>query len=802
MTILSKVWHDIWGDKARTLQIVAVIALGAIGVGMVIGGRNLIQDAIADPYQASNPPTIQVSVSPPLTDEQIKRLERIDGIYQAEGVMSQGIEWRRDASEPWQPAVIKSRADLEDQKMDIERLIEGDWPRRNKLAIGSGYDEKAEIYSGDSIQIRLGDSVRDYEILGTIKPLSPAPIFGESITLYADRETFFRITGRRDFNLIQTQDVSYDQVRAEAADLSMREYFDDIGVDSVGISFPFQSRIIPPDIPPAAAILDATFLILGIIGIVVIILGIFLVNNSISAIVTQQVGQIGVMKAIGASSWQVIWGYILLVLIYGLLAVLLSIPIGGAAAWLLQGLFVEFLYLEAPRFSIDSTAILVQVAIGMLAPVAAALFPLKSGLQITVREAINTYGLSGAIGAIGRLVTRLKMLPYSLIMVISNTFRNYRRVIFIELTLVIAGAIFMMVLGVNDATNYTFGPKLESIHHYEVTLSFEDAQRETRIESLVRPFSQVSAVESWLVVPGKARPAEQAEDDVTDARIRIFGIPADTTLYNAGLNEGRWLEETDNRTAVVSTRLINEKGWSLGDSITLTDAAGREENWLIVGTLFDPATDTAIFVPRLALQRQLGQVGQANTVWMQSATPDLQSAEALAEGITEAYESRGIEVQISSTFGKNTIYGIVEDTGGGFGIILTLLAAMAFIIALVGGVGLSGVLSLSVLERRQEIGVMRSIGASTWRVIRLFIGEGVLLGVLSWLIALPLSIPAAYFLSTKGLSLALNTQLIYRFSPVGPLVWLGLIILLAVVASALPARGAARISVRESLSYQ
>ncbi len=97
---------------------------------------------------------------------------------------------------------------------------------------------------------------------------------------------------------------------------------------------------------------------------------------------------------------------------------------------------------------------------------------------------------------------------------------------------------------------------------------------------------------------------------------------------------------------------------------------------------------------------------------------------------------------------------------------------------------------------------MRSIGASSWQVIRLYIGEGMLLALASWLIAVPLSIPAAYFLSTQGLSIALNTQLAYRFTPSGAVLWLVIIMLLAIVASTLPARGAAKVSVRESLAYQ
>ncbi len=164
-------------------------------------------------------------------------------------------------------------------------------------------------------------------------------------------------------------------------------------------------------------------------------------------------------------------------------------------------------------------------------------------------------------------------------------------------------------------------------------------------------------------------------------------------------------------------------------------------------------------------------------------------------------KQRGIEVAPSSTFGENTIAGITARAGEGFDIILRRLAVMTIVIALVGGVGLSGILSLSVLERRREIGVMCAIGASSWQVIRLFVGEGMLLGLISWLIALPLSIPVAYAFTTQGLSLALNQQLVYQITPAGALLWLVIISLLAIIASALPARSASRISVRESLAY-
>jgi ABC-type antimicrobial peptide transport system permease subunit len=106
----------------------------------------------------------------------------------------------------------------------------------------------------------------------------------------------------------------------------------------------------------------------------------------------------------------------------------------------------------------------------------------------------------------------------------------------------------------------------------------------------------------------------------------------------------------------------------------------------------------------------------------------------------------------------------------------------------------------SLVYRVIDLG-FEPIGASSWTIFRLFIGEGLLLGWLSWLVALPLSIPAG-----RGMSLAtgsaLQSEFFYNFTPTGPILWFVVITILSIVASWLPARGATKISVRESLAYQ
>ena len=418
-----------------------------------------------------------------------------------------------------------------------------------------------------------------------------------------------------------------------------------------------------------------------------------------------------------------------------------------------------------------------------------------------MREAISSYGLTGAAGLIERMVARLSRLPYSLLLIFGNTFRNRRRVLLIEITLVIAGVVFMMVLGVNDATRYTFGDKLTSIHTYQVNLQFEQLDRSRRLENLALTNANVSDAESWLVLPGKARPAAQDESQVTDARIRMFGLPPESSLYQPDVRQGRWLSELDDRSVVITQRLAGEKDWAVGDTITLTDSQERDTEWQIVGITYDPLANSDVFVPLESLQHEQRARGFTNSLWVSTVDAAPDAAAQTAQELVELFEFRKLDTTPSGTFGSLTVAEIVSQTQGGYSLIFQLLSIMGVIIAVVGGVGLSGVLTLNVLERRREIGVMRSIGASSWRVIRLSIGEGVLLGWLSWLVALPLSIPAAYLLATRGLSLALNQQLSYQFSPLGALIWLALITILAIIASSFPARSAAKVSVRESLTY-
>jgi putative ABC transport system permease protein len=111
-------------------------------------------------------------------------------------------------------------------------------------------------------------------------------------------------------------------------------------------------------------------------------------------------------------------------------------------------------------------------------------------------------------------------------------------------------------------------------------------------------------------------------------------------------------------------------------------------------------------------------------------------------------------------------------------------------------------MSINVVERGREIGVMRAIGATSASILGIFILEGVLIGVLSWLLALPLSYPGARAFSGVVGSTLLELPLDFQYSVGGSALWLVVIMVLSALASLWPALRATQVSVREALAYE
>ncbi|MBE7473050.1 MAG: hypothetical protein DPW09_00170 [Anaerolineae bacterium] len=801
--IWHKIWSDIWHNKGRTAQVVLIIAMGAFAIGMIITASEGVSVRLGQVWQASSPAMINLWTDPGIDDEQLTALKSIQGVQDVEGYLSTNIEYRLNPADLWTPGGLIARADYEDQTFATLELLSGRWPTRKHVAVEKGADSYFNIQPGQKVYFRIDDKEYTVQVDGLVyNAFLQPPGFGGKAQFYASRDTFANLTGEENFNQILAAAPNYDETSVKGLADRMQRQLEKLDVDTGGAApVDGDNRVLDPGQHFLQSTLDAIFLILGVMGGLALILGLLLVYNTITAVVGQQVTQIGVMKAIGAGTGQILLIYFSGVLIYGVLALLVAVPLGALGAQQFNNFLLYFFNVDPGPFAFSSTAVITQAAIALLAPLLAALVPIIAGARITVREAISTYGLGGGDGWLERTLAKVQRLSRLVLLTLNNTFRNRGRVIITQLALVGSGLIFMMIMTVQDSVAYTFGDVLFSILRFNVNLQFEEPERIKEVEGLLQGYPGVTNVEMWGITSAKIRPAGQAESNA-DLSADVLGVPLPTDLYGPQLRAGRWLRPDDTNAVVLNQKLAEDAGLKLGDWVTFDFGNHGEVRWQVVGLIFDPIITTSANVSRPVLLRATDSVNKASTVWIQTERTDAAGEAEMAKDLRAFFDAHELKLNPQGLFaGEDTASAVTAQILSNFGIIIKMLAAMAVIIALVGSIALSGVLSLNVRERTREIGVMRAIGASSWRIAGLFIGEGLVLGLLSWLIALPLSLPAGY-LMTQALGAAINGEIVFHYTPMGAVYWLAIITVLAIAASWLPAQGATRVSVRESLAYQ
>ena len=169
----------------------------------------------------------------------------------------------------------------------------------------------------------------------------------------------------------------------------------------------------------------------------------------------------------------------------------------------------------------------------------------------------------------------------------------------------------------------------------------------------------------------------------------------------------------------------------------------------------------------------------------------------MADGLDKYFRAQGFHITEART-GKSTLSTASESLD----ILVAFLLVMALLTASVGSMGLAGTMGMNVLERTREIGIMRSIGAVDSEIMRTVIVEGVTIGSISWLLGALLSFPFTYMLSTIVSLAVFNSPIEVHFTWIGFVIWLAVVLVLSALASVLPARSAASLTIREVLAYE
>jgi putative ABC transport system permease protein len=793
-----KVFRDLWDNKSRTILVVMSIAVGVVAFGGMFTAREIMLLNLSSAYTQANPHDIAIDL-PPFEDDLVRWALRQDGVTGAQPMTVQSAELL--VGDIVFDLTLNAYEDFD--RITIDRITPQTGilpPGRGDIFFERSYVFQLGIAPGDDVIVRLpDDTTYTLRYAGTIHSVTvPSGMtVASNIISYVAPRTLADMDLSADYNRLL---LTVDRPAFDFFGTSLNQIADDIRNDLIDGGVEVRSVEVEQTLEHwATDTLNGLITVLVVIGFVSLLLSGFLIINTISGLIAQQKRQIGVMKIVGASRGQIITVYMVMVAIFGALALMIALPVSYMMAnALAQMLGPNFINFDIDNLNIPLYVYLVQIAVAFLSPMLSALFPILNGTGITAAAALSDHRAGSRTSLVAVLLARIKGLPRPALLSLRNIFRNQSRLVMTLITLVLAGAFFMAALNVREAMGRDAANLLQ-MAKYDVMIRFTEFYNEQGILRRALNTPGVVAAEGWLSTDvTRVRP-----DGIVSGDFTLSGLPADSRFVAPRLMAGRWLEPLENANdyelVITDEMLVDEPDLRLGDLITLK-LDGREDDWRIVGILDTDSVgggEVTVYSQTESVAHFMQIKDQINQVTIDTSQDTVEFQQAIIDTLQKHFED--IDLLVNNTTSNAEALASVQDN---LVVITLLLMVTAALIAIVGGLGLMGTMSLSVLERTREIGVMRSIGSTTNTLRFMFILEGLLIGLMSAVIAMLLSVPV-----TLGFGAVLGGVIIGRpwsfvINPMGIVLWLVIIIIISAFASVLPAQRASQISIREALAYE
>jgi len=773
-------WRKVVGDlRAHRAQFGAVLAVLVLGIAGVIGAldaRAILEREIAVTFESARVPDLALW----LERVEPAQLARVAG---EEGVV--GVDARR---------VINTRV----------RAADGSWlPMRLTIldkvppsTLGRLHDHENVRGAAESAIFieQSGDGIVDARVSRTVKTRrtggeqaslpfggfvhdpAVAPSTQERIIYaFGTPATAERLGYGRELDQLLVK-MEYRGLSGDAVAFATRL------ADKLAQSGPRPIRIeLLPATHPHAGLMTAMLRILGVVAALAFVASAALTGYLVSAWMRREVRAVGIMKTLGARSWQVAAQYLALVLPLVATALAIAFPLGKILGRMFAGYEALVVNIDVASWSIPTSLLALELALAIAIPLFAMALPLVRAARMTPRSAIQDPGIAPP-RIMARAAARVLALPnLGWTLALRNVFRRPGRALLMLLALGSGGAVLVMSL-----TNYKSlvaamdRTLAQQAHDVEVYLQRPATSAE--LEAIAANVREVEIAEAWRRAGVSIGPAS------ADARFVLVGYPEATRLFRLPIVEGA-RPKAPNEVLVTKALLDLQPALAPGKTV---EVAFRERKAAVrISGFVEQIGTPAMYAPFAAFDAVTGLGDSAFAVRVKGNTSDL---DLLADRLDQAFldQGRAPAQMTSKKILRDALIEHIEVVGG-------VMRTAAFAVALVGAIVLVATVIFNVAERRREVGILRAIGATPERIRAIFMVEAVSI----MLAACGLATAGGLLLSRAMLNLAERTLLRvtvpteFSLAAFGILV-LGLLLVLAAIRAALG--HALRAPAREALA--
>ena len=797
----SKVLQDLWGNRTRSVLVVLSIAVGLFALGLIETIDSIISEDMRASYASIHPANVYLSLNG-FDDTLVTRVGRLESVDRVQAQRKASFRVRaRDGQ--WKALDVTGVKDFDQQQINTLTLLEGHWPQNAyEMVIDLNKLDELGYSVGDVLEVQMVDgSTRTLTLSGIVQDQTIGAASGGGSFFLAYLQGYVRMDAMPRLGQPQV----YNALLVTAADggddenslHALAEELQDV-VKHAHLTL-LSSATRRTGLHPTSLYVDTIGTILIFIGLLIVFLSGSLISNTLTALLNQQREQIGIMKSFGASSRQIIGMYVLLLFILGMLGLMISIPTSHWAAYqVLRGLAAALNFQIQPKRFVFQP-VLVQTLVAFIVPQLAGLFPVLQGTRIKIQDALSGFGgeVPQADTGLSRFLSHFHRLSRPMRISLRNTFRRKGRLILTLVTLSLGGAIFISTFSVRASLN-AYIDQVGRYYQADINITMNRPYRISQIEHYLASIPGIKEVEGWSIarceLPG-------TDEDSSGASVTIMAPPVYSPMVEPIIISGRWIENPGQNEIALNEQFLSDfPDLGLGDILELR-VNGEITKWNVVGyfQLAGKSAGYIVYTDYESLVKEINQQDQATIFRIALDGEKIPPEEQpwFRSQLNAYLEGKG--VLIRDLQGGNSLQ---ESATDGLGIITQFLMIMSFLTALVGSIGLTGTMSMNVIDRTREIGIMRAIGAHDRVITQMVIVEGLLIGFMSWLLGSLLSLPISRGLSNTISYALFNVPATYSFSAVGFIYWFVIAIVLAVVASILPARSATHLTIREAISYE
>jgi putative ABC transport system permease protein len=785
---LKKAFSDLRSSPGRTLLVILALAIGLWGVGGILVSYTILTKDLSENFIQTRP---EHAV---LTSKDFGRLDlsTLRGRPGIESAEFRDLSLQRIEVYPndWIPLWLFGVEDFNNTSLArIYTEKGGKVPAPGTLLIERNGRLISNLDVGSRARLRAGQRVFEVPVAGiSFDPAQAPGTQDHRIYGYVDKQTYAGITGEpanQRLILRFSNVTTKEEVQAEVD--GILEHFQSMGIRIATVNIPkFNEH-------PHQWQLNTLLFLQGGIGLLAFLMGAVLVSQLMASILAKQVRQIGILKAIGASRGQVLNIYLAMVLVLGISAGVIAIPLAVSSGYAFSYFVAGKLNFEILTQHLPVHIYLALVAVSLLLPIALSLPAIMKGVNVSVHDALSNYGISPNTTGAARERILSSWMPRALVLAMRNSLRQKKRLAITVATMALGVAIFSTGFNVRASLAMLLADVNDSMKH-DVQVVLSDQIPRERAMSVFNAIKNVDRIEIWNGGRGEL----QSRVVATSSGVGIVALPYDTDLFRPRVIAGRWLQVSEPPEIVMNQQAMELYGNPSIDSNQSLEIGGNKITVKLVG-LIEELEKPKIYIDQAQYDAFANPNHHINSLMFVAKDKGYDKVIALKRDIEAAIAPSDLNVLyvMSQAERVKVIYDHLN-------IILTTIVLLSLMVLVVSALGMASATGISILERTREIGVLRSIGATPRMIFQLFVAEGMITSIASILLGLllawPLSMVASVFFGQ--LMLGEGATLRYVFSGEGFLITLVTTLMFGWLASRIPARRAIQIPTREALAYE